>query len=198
MVASLGSLYALGRELDWSKVQSPGQTVELPTYAFDRQRYWLEGGGQGAQGAGLASSGHPLLGSSVETASTGGRVFATKLSRRSPSWLRDHQVFGEVVVPGTAFLEMCRAAVERARPRETQTVRDLTLVSPLLLPESGSVNVQVEVLESEGAGGLSVEVYSRFEDDEERTASGRRRLWGWRRLGPRKRRSCSTRASTSD
>ncbi|MFI1110078.1 type I polyketide synthase [Streptomyces physcomitrii] len=44
MYASLGEAWAHGVEVDWSPVfagQSP-QRVDLPTYAFQRQRYWLE------------------------------------------------------------------------------------------------------------------------------------------------------------
>jgi type I polyketide synthase PikAII len=44
VLESVGTLYTLERAVDWSMVQPPGRIVVLPTYAFDRQRYWLKGG----------------------------------------------------------------------------------------------------------------------------------------------------------
>ena len=81
--------------------------------------------------------------------------------------MKDHVVFTEVLVAGTAVLELCRAALAATRPDQTLELADLTLVTPLLLPERGYVNVQVEVSESESrAGALDVQVYSRAKDDD--------------------------------
>src|SRR5690606_32289704 len=44
LLDSLGRLYAHGLEVDWDAFHqtSPGRRIPLPTYPFQRQRYWLE------------------------------------------------------------------------------------------------------------------------------------------------------------
>jgi acyl transferase domain-containing protein/acyl carrier protein len=168
---SLGGLYAGGLEVDGASAVRDGRRVMLPSYAFDRQRYWLKSGPDVGRGGGLRATEHPLLGGGYESAGAKTQVFVTELSRRSPRWLKDHAVFGEVVVSGTTILELCRAALAAARPNHGNDddgwdVADLVLTAPLILPERGRVEVQVEVSASD-AGGPEVEVYSRLADSED-------------------------------
>src|SRR6202044_2748944 len=50
-LTALGGLYTHGQPVEWSAFFGPlgGHKVPLPTYAFERQRYWLDAGG-GAKG----------------------------------------------------------------------------------------------------------------------------------------------------
>ncbi|MFF7934448.1 acyltransferase domain-containing protein [Streptomyces sp. NPDC007940] len=41
LLGSLAQLYVRGGSVDWDAFFGPRRRVELPTYAFDRQRYWL-------------------------------------------------------------------------------------------------------------------------------------------------------------
>ncbi|HEX7837775.1 MAG TPA: acyltransferase domain-containing protein, partial [Kofleriaceae bacterium] len=107
---SLGQLHAGGCEVDWRTFfdRFGPRSVELPTYAFQRARFWLEETGQeraDVAAAGQAAMAHPLVGAAVELADTDGVVFTGRLSLGEQRWLAGHRVFGEVILPGTAFVE---------------------------------------------------------------------------------------------
>ncbi|MGC9443277.1 polyketide synthase dehydratase domain-containing protein, partial [Streptomyces sp. WG5] len=103
------------------------------------------------------------LGAALALADVDGCVLTGRLSLRSHPWLADHVVFGSVVLPGTAFVELALHAGERVGCPD---LAELTLQVPLVLPESGAVQVQVVVGEAVGSGGRSVAVYSRRDDED--------------------------------
>ena len=112
---------------------------------------------------GQSSAEHPLLGAATPLADSDGFLLTGRLSAAEPGWLRDHAMFGTVLLPGTGLLELGFAA---ARAVGLTTVSQLTLVAPLVLPPEGAVRVQVQVdapeAGEEGRRGLSI--YSRLED----------------------------------
>ncbi|MGW7049902.1 SDR family NAD(P)-dependent oxidoreductase, partial [Streptomyces avermitilis] len=118
---------------------------DLPTYAFDHHRYWVDtsaGHPGDLSAAGLGTAGHPLLGSAVALAESQELLFTGRLSLRTHPWLADHAIFGTVLLPGTAILEL---AVRAGDEVDCGTVEELTLRTPLVLPEQGSVILQLSV-----------------------------------------------------
>ncbi|MEU6813185.1 type I polyketide synthase, partial [Streptomyces sp. NPDC046831] len=168
--AALGALHVAGGDVDWRAHHGAGERTELPTYPFQRERYWLDvpaGRGRDVGAAGLTGAGHPLLGAAVELADGTGTVYTGRLSARGHSWLADHTVSGSAVLPGTALLELALYAGARTA---APVVRELTLHTPLVLPEEGAVRIQVTVGRADDAGLRILTVHAR-EDTAEATDS---------------------------
>jgi acyl transferase domain-containing protein/D-arabinose 1-dehydrogenase-like Zn-dependent alcohol dehydrogenase/acyl carrier protein len=163
ILTAAARLFTRGIEVDWAGVFGPGQArwVDLPTYAFQRQRYWpramMGRGGGDVTLAGLGRAQHPLLRAVVDLADGDGAVFTGRLSVRLFPWLADHAVLETVLLPGTAFLELVSWAGGQLGWGE---VEELTLEAPLVLPERGSVRVQVRVSGPGADGRREVGVHS--------------------------------------
>lgn len=158
--SALGLLAARGAGVRWNTVFPGARAVELPGYAFQRQRYWLEDPGTtgDAAGLGLTATGHPLLGAAVTLAGRDEHLVTGRLSRHAHPWLADHAVGGTVLVPGTGLLELALRAGEQIG---ALGVDELTLAAPLVLPERGAVQVQVVAGATDQDGGRPVRIYSR-------------------------------------
>jgi candicidin polyketide synthase FscB len=166
-LASLAAVHVCGTAVDWAAALPAGQQVELPTYAFGRQRFWPKAAsGQGGGLAGLAA-GHPLLGASVQLAASDGVLLVGRLSMTELPWLADHAAAGVVLLPGTAFVEM---AVRAGDAAGCGRVAELTLEAPLVLPGDAVVWVQVAVGSAGEGGYRTIEIYSRPEDAGAQTA----------------------------
>ncbi|MFC5918139.1 SDR family NAD(P)-dependent oxidoreductase [Streptomyces pulveraceus] len=160
LMSAVGRLYVAGVSVDWSAVLPGGRRVELPTYAFQHERYWLDApaGAGDVAAVGLSATGHPLLGAAVELAGSDRMVFSGRVSVASQGWLADHGVYGTVVVPGAALVELAlRAGDEVGCGR----LEELMLQAPLVLSEAGAVQLQVSVGETDAEGRRTVEIHSR-------------------------------------
>ncbi|MDI5965471.1 SDR family NAD(P)-dependent oxidoreductase, partial [Streptomyces sp. SL54] len=164
VLAAVASVFVRGAAVDWAAVFATwqAQVTDLPTYAFQRERYWVSGrlGLGDVSGAGLGVSRHPLLAAEVSLASGGGLVLTGRVSVVTQPWLAEHRVHGSVVVPGTALVEMALRAGEQVG---CVRLGDLTLEAPLVLPERGAVQVQVSVSGAED--DRTVEIHSRPDSD---------------------------------
>ncbi|WP_456302363.1 type I polyketide synthase [Streptomyces albogriseolus] len=167
LLASMAELFVRGVTVDWTGVLPAGATsarLDLPTYAFDHQHYWLQATDAGpvdATSLGLAGTDHPLLGAMVELPYSDGLVFTSRLSLKSQPWLADHRVGGVVLVPGTGLVELAVRAGDEAG---CGVLEELVIEAPLVVPEHGGVRVQVAVGAPGENGARTVDVYSRPED----------------------------------
>ncbi|MFI0773486.1 SDR family NAD(P)-dependent oxidoreductase [Streptomyces sp. NPDC021212] len=158
LFTAVGRLFTAGVRVDWEAVLGGrgARRVDLPTYPFQRQSYWLE------SGRGPEASDHPLLDAAVGVAGTDQTVLTGRLSAGTQPWLADHVVGGGIVFPGTGFVELAvRAGDEVGCGR----IEELTIEAPLVLAERGAVALQVLVGPEDGSGHRPVEVYSRGEDE---------------------------------
>ncbi len=165
LVTALAKVFVRGVPVAWDRLftGTGARRIDLPSYAFQRQHYWLSAGSGATDAAGLGQSaaGHPLLGAAVTLPASGGLVLTGRLSTAGQSWLADHVVAGQVVVPGAALVEMAvRAGDEAGCGR----LEELLIETPLTLPARGGVRVQVTVDEPDEAGRRAVAVYAQSED----------------------------------
>ncbi|MDH6131108.1 acyl transferase domain-containing protein [Kitasatospora sp. MAA4] len=168
LVTALARLHVTGTPVDWQAyyANSGAQHVDLPTYAFQHENYWLvtEAGAGDVSSAGLSSAGHPLLGAAVELADGEGLVLTGRLSLPTHSWLADHAILDTVLLPGTAFVELVTQAGDRVG---CNTVEELTLAAPLVLSELGAVQLQLTVSGPDESGRRELTVHSRPEGEDQ-------------------------------
>ncbi|MEV7597320.1 SDR family NAD(P)-dependent oxidoreductase [Kitasatospora sp. NPDC089797] len=175
-LASVGQVAVTGVPVDWTPALGPrpAARVDLPTYPFQRRRYWLERRpeqGGDPLGLGLRAAGHPLLGAVLRPAEGGGATLTGRLSVATHPWLADHTVLGRTVVPGTALVEL---AVRAGDELDLPVLEELVLEAPLVLPAGQAVELQVTVGSPDDAGRRPVTVHARVQ--QERAGSG-----DWRR-----------------
>ncbi|MEE1768506.1 polyketide synthase dehydratase domain-containing protein, partial [Streptomyces sp. JV185] len=168
-VTALGRLHLAGVPVDWSRLYegSGARRIDLPTYAFQRERFWLNSETTGSDPSllGLGYTDHPLLGATVFLADADADeiVMTGRLALGSHAWVADHGVLGSILLPGTAFVELAIRAGDQVG---CDLLEELTLQAPLVLPEHGGRAVQVAVGAADAAGRRSVSVYSQEEDAE--------------------------------
>ncbi|MER6417115.1 polyketide synthase dehydratase domain-containing protein, partial [Streptomyces humidus] len=144
---------------------APGRLIDLPTYPFQHQQYWLDSTSPGARhaaGLGLAVP-HPLLTTAVTLAGEDGAVFTGRLSLHTHAWLADHRVGSDAVLPMAAVAELAVRAGDEAG---CSGVADLTTVTPLIVPDRGGVQVQVTLGAAAEDGSRRIAVASRPDRDD--------------------------------
>ncbi|MFE0678797.1 type I polyketide synthase [Streptomyces sp. NPDC058867] len=163
--AAAAALWTAGADVDWTGLHT-GRTVhpvDLPTYPFQRRRYWLTapaGTTGDPAGLGLTDTAHPLLGAVVRPADDDGLLLTGRLAAHGHPWLGQHRLLGTPLLPGSALTELAiRAGDEAGCGR----LRELVLGSPLVLPERGGVLLQVAVGAPGDDGLRTVAVHSRSE-----------------------------------
>ncbi|MFI6118017.1 type I polyketide synthase, partial [Kitasatospora sp. NPDC051164] len=168
VVASLAAAHTRGVPVDWTAFLGDGRGphVQLPTYAFQRERYWAEpahAAPSDVAAAGLGAAEHPLLGAAVELPDSDGHLLTGRLSLRTHPWLADHAVGGTALLGATAFVEL---AVRAGDQVGCALVEELTLQTPLALPPTGAVRLQLAVGAPDPAGRRPLAVYARPEDED--------------------------------
>ncbi|GGV64917.1 hypothetical protein GCM10010294_17290 [Streptomyces griseoloalbus] len=157
LLSALAEVFVRGAAVNWAALfdGTGARTVDLPTYAFDQERHWLE---PVTDSVGAPAAGHPLLGPATAVAGLGEVLFTRRISARTvPSPLR-HSVLGTDVVAASALVELAlRVADETGCPG----IDVLRLRAPLVLPADGTVEIQVRAGRLRQDGGRDLTVHSR-------------------------------------
>ncbi|WP_189308821.1 acyltransferase domain-containing protein, partial [Streptomyces albospinus] len=163
-LGALGAVFVRGVAVDWSELFPAGRLVDLPSYAFQRERYWLEAPPDAGDvsALGLGEGGHPFFGAATGLAG-GGLLVSGRLDVRAQPWMAGHAVRARVLVPGAALVEMASEAGVRVGAGR---VAELVLEAPLELPAAGGVRLQVTVGVPDQDGSCEVGIYSQPEETE--------------------------------
>lgn len=157
---ALAAAYVCGHRPDFAAMfqtaahHAPEHRLELPTYPFQRRRYWPKASvATSAGGDSVRMSG--ILGSAKDLAS-GDTVYTNVFSVKTQPWLSHHVIYGTVVVPGATYATMALAAA--GAPAR---VKDVFFYEPIILPEKASREVQLTMHPLEAGGGWKFQVHSR-------------------------------------
>ncbi len=152
LYATIGGCYALGGSIDLGAFfPGPGAHVPLPTYPWDRERYWNVEPRNRAD--------HPLLGHRAPSAEP---LWTNRLDTPGVSFLEDHVVQGSVVYPAAGFVEMAIAAAKRTFDGAVHELEDVDVWRPLLIPGDQPPDLQISISPEDGGFRIS----SRAKGDE--------------------------------
>jgi NADPH:quinone reductase-like Zn-dependent oxidoreductase/SAM-dependent methyltransferase len=142
---SLAELYRAGIEIDWPAVERGfgRRRVTLPTYPFQRERYWGPQSGKSAH-----SEAPPLLGSQV-AGDFHERIFENRFRAAGIPLLRDHRVHGDHAFPAAGYFEMALEGATASFGPAAYALEDIAIAEPLILPEKGDVTARIRLIPKE-------------------------------------------------
>jgi acyl transferase domain-containing protein/NADPH-dependent curcumin reductase CurA/nucleoside-diphosphate-sugar epimerase/acyl carrier protein len=160
VLTALATLYTRGVEVDWARFdEGRGRRRTLvPTYPFQRERFWFDMRPGALASVHSAADVHPLLGHRLRSRQIEGSVFEAHFAPDAPSFLADHQIHGLTIVPGAVYLEMMAAAAQQVFGGAAHRVDQFAIREALTLDPEGCI-VQTIVGAVDG-NAASVEICS--------------------------------------
>ncbi|WP_340201867.1 SDR family NAD(P)-dependent oxidoreductase [Ascidiimonas sp. W6] len=153
----LARFWVRGASIDWTKLYKTKKPIKvsIPTYPFAKIRHWLPTPKKKEQPLPSTSS-HPLLNRLVtEDSLKDGLVFETIL-KKSDAIVMDHHVAGNPVLPGVAYLEMARAALNYLGEEKKYLVTNVVWLKTLKLAEDTKVYIKL----NKQKGVYAFEIYT--------------------------------------
>jgi acyl transferase domain-containing protein/acyl carrier protein len=168
VLGSLSELYVRGARIDWAGFDRGRrrQRLGLPTYPFERQRYWVEDAERARQSTGNLNHDdpnqrHPLLSEPFDSA-RGETIYPARLSLDRQPFLADHRVHGLYVLPAPVYMELALAAVRDFSHSSSSTLADVAVLEPLIIGEKEREKCEAQVVVVTDADGrISVEIFAR-------------------------------------
>jgi acyl transferase domain-containing protein/acyl carrier protein len=171
MLESLGRLYVSGFQVDWDGFDRDyaRRRVVLPTYPFQRKRYWFKAAHDGATNDEALKSrprtSTPLPGRLIRVA-TEDIFYEIEVDSQTMPYLKDHQIYGEMVIPGAFHVSMALSAADKTFGKGRCRLEDVNFFQALVPREDETRTVQT-ILKPDGPDKMSFEVLSLRDNDDE-------------------------------
>jgi acyl transferase domain-containing protein/acyl carrier protein len=139
VLAALGALHACGYPVDWSRLfATPGRVVSLPSYPWQRERFWIDAPRSGVRPRGRRSPGQTslLLGDAVYSPALDDAIFESEVSLDALPFLTDHRIDHEVVVPGASHVVRLLCAAEQLHGKVACELEGVSFPAALVLAEA--------------------------------------------------------------
>ncbi|MEO6694449.1 MAG: acyltransferase domain-containing protein, partial [Ignavibacteria bacterium] len=165
MLQGLGTLYVNGTEIDWKNLDKEysHKIISLPSYPFQKQRYWIDENKSNSTKAFLSSSNekniNSLVGTRIVSASVNEFIFNSYISSNSPSYLNDHRVFGKVVIPGAAYAEIALSAGASVFKDQKIKLSNIRFHLPIVI-NSDEVKILQTVISREKKNNFRFEIFT--------------------------------------
>jgi acyl transferase domain-containing protein/thioesterase domain-containing protein/acyl carrier protein len=156
LIKALGGLHAEGHELDWKSVFGlfGARRLELPTYAFQRERYWIDAPQRPAMTQGTLAGHYPLAGHRFDLPD-GSALHTVEIGPGVQSYLKSHLVYDRIVVPGAFHLAVLLAIGESHWPGQPIELRDVQFVKAVIFdrPEDRTIlHIQLTPIDGRSSG----------------------------------------------
>jgi acyl transferase domain-containing protein/ubiquinone/menaquinone biosynthesis C-methylase UbiE/acyl carrier protein len=168
LLSSLAQLYVRGVPVNWLGFDQDytRHRLPLPTYPWQRQRYWIEATAFENKHTALthlkslsSQSQNPLLGQQLDLPGTAEIRFQSQIRQNFPAWVKEHRVYETAILPGTAYLEMALAAGAIVAKSQNLCLQDVVIAKALMLPKDEVKTIQV-ILSPKESDIYSFEIYS--------------------------------------
>ncbi|MGW1275110.1 polyketide synthase dehydratase domain-containing protein, partial [Streptomyces sp. NPDC002491] len=154
-VAAMAALHVSGRAVDWKALlNDTNESVPLPTYPFQRARYWLD---PVADHAGRRGE-HPLLSDGIGLADSTTVVATGRLSPRTQPWLGELATGGGSLVAASVLTDL---ALHAGRGIGAHHLAELRVDTPLALRTAGEIEVQTVTEAVQGEQRWAFSLYGR-------------------------------------
>ncbi|MDI3389363.1 amino acid adenylation domain-containing protein [Streptomyces sp. B-S-A8] len=180
-------LWLVGVPVDWTAhfADAYGQgaapaRVAVPTYPWQRERYWIDAPAVAARPASAVRSGHPaasMLGERLDLTDDDGVRFHSVLGVDAVPWLKEHRVFQSVVMPAVAYQALAFAAAAEVSGPGPVELRDFYIHQAMVFPDDQFVRQLQVVLKTNEQGSVPFEVHSRPHDPDARRAGAASVPW---------------------
>ncbi|MBD2158900.1 type I polyketide synthase [Leptolyngbya sp. FACHB-16] len=172
ILQSLSRLYVSGVDVDWSGFEygDERQRVVLPTYPFQRQRYWIQPPSTTSKKTAETSSHSVTLRELLRPLNKlahlpGSYFWEIELSNRIFPYLNDHRIQGVIVLPGTAYLGIAQAGADEVFGIGSYFLEDVEFQKALFLRENDVRRAQL-ILSPKSDGETAFEIYSQLTNAE--------------------------------
>ncbi len=158
LLQMLAQLYLNGIQIDWKAFDKlyNRKKVSLPTYPFQRGRYWVEAL-KAQKKRVLPPLAHPLLGELISSPSEE-KLFRNEIDLDFLPYLKDHQIFASLVFPGAGFVELMLAAGQKLYNSQSFTINNVSFEQPLAFDIKRSTLIELIAIPKEE--GYDASVYS--------------------------------------
>jgi len=144
ILSAVSNMYQHGLDFDWTAFESSYQRnrVVLPTYPFQRSRFWM-GGGKSSSISPMKRYKFPMLGERLRLPGSKQVRFESTYTTSSPAYVTDHKLFGSVVVPGASHISLMLSAANEAFGSSQCELDDVCFLQPLVPSDDEARNVQL-------------------------------------------------------
>ncbi|WP_427160212.1 SDR family NAD(P)-dependent oxidoreductase [Aliinostoc sp. HNIBRCY26] len=133
MYRSLATLFVNGYSIEWTEVFKEGKRIDLPTYPFQRERYWLSNSQFSVSD--IKTKLHPFI-HEVKKLATGEIIVEGEISSEYPDYLEGHKVFGKILFPATGFIEAILVASRQIFGNDLAIIQNVSIHQGLVLSQS--------------------------------------------------------------